>query len=358
MFNRIVALCRPGFEKDCAAELQQHANECGFAAYIKTEPCSGLVQLISSSRQPADTLFDTIRFTDLIFCRQWFAAGELITDLPEKNRIAPLIAQIKRFGLHFNDIELAWPDTNEGKSISKFCRQFKPHLHTALKKNRLLSAHSAQRLHILLLDSCNAFIGYAKTNNSAISPMGIMRLKQAADAPSRSALKLDEAIQTFISAEQMRQFIKAGMKAVDLGAAPGGWSWQLVQRGMLVTALDNGAMQHALMRSGMVEHVQADAFNWMPDHAVDWMVCDMVERPLHVSRMICRWFTQHKCQYCIFNLKLPMKKRLQAVAECLSLIHDRLDEANIKYSLQAKHLYYDREEITIFLRRLNASELE
>lgn len=358
MFDRIIALCRPGFEKECAAELQQHANEIGHLAYINTKPGSGMVQLVNASRTPAELIFESIRFQGLIFCRQWFASGELVTDLPEKNRLQPLLQIIKRFGQHFLDVELAYPDTNEGKSISKFCKQFRPYLMASLKKNRLLSAQAGQRLHILFIDSQTAYIGIAKVDNSARQSMGIMRLKMPAEAPSRSTLKLEEAFHFFISKEDERQFIKAGMKAVDLGAAPGGWSWQLIQRGMLVTAIDNGNMQDALMKTEMVEHIQADAFNWLPDKAVDWLVCDMVERPLHVSRMICRWFTKHRCQYSIFNLKLPMNKRFDATIECLGYIKETLDQANIRYRLAAKHLYHDREEITVFLRRLHAGELD
>ena len=358
MFDRIIALCRAGFEKECAAELQSHANAAGFAAYVKTETGSGLVQLVASTRQPADSLFEQIRFHDLIFCRQWFASGELLTGLPDSNRLQPLLEHIKPFGLHFHDVELAWPDTNAGKAISKFCKQFRPHLLASLKKNRLLSAQAGQRLHILFLDSQTAFVGYARSANSNAQAMGIMRLKMPADAPSRSTLKLEEALHWFISQEDERQYIKAGMRAVDLGAAPGGWSWQLTRRGMLVTAIDNGALDEGLMKSGMVEHIQADAFKWMPDKPVDWLVCDMVERPLLVSRMISRWFTRRMCQYSIFNLKLPMNQRYQSVMECLSFIHHTLSDAGIAFELRARQLYHDREEITVFLRRLHPGELD
>lgn len=356
MFDRIIALCRPGFEKECAAELQAHANAAGFPAYARTRTGSALVELVGSSGQPADSLFEVIDFDRLIFTRQWFASGELVTGLPDSNRITPLLRLIKPFGLHYCDIELAHADTNEGKSISRFCRQFRPHLLAALKQQRLLSAQAGQRLHILFVDSHTAFVGYAKTTNSAAQPMGILRLKMPPAAPSRSTLKLEEALRIFISEEDSRQFIKAGMKAVDLGAAPGGWSWQLVRRGMLVTAVDNGAMDASLMHSGMVEHVRADAFKWQPEKAVDWLVCDMVERPLQVSRLICRWFTRHQCQYSIFNLKLPMNQRYASVAECLDHIHSRLSEAGIRFELRARQLYHDREEITVFLRRLHAAE--
>ena len=136
------------------------------------------------------------------------------------------------------------------------------------------------------------------------------------------------------------------MTVVDLGAAPGGWTWQFVKRDCLVTAIDNGPMDDELMRTGMVEHLQTDAFTYTPKKKIDWLVCDMAERPLHVSRLISRWFTDKQCQHAIFNLKLPMKKRLSAVHECIDLIHKNMTEANIEHTIQAKHLYHDREEIT------------
>jgi 23S rRNA (cytidine2498-2'-O)-methyltransferase len=106
-------------------------------------------------------------------------------------------------------------------------------------------------------------------------------------------------------------------------------------------------MQVELMKTGMVEHLKTDAFTYEPDKKVDWLVCDMAERPLHVSRLIARWLTKGLCHNAIFNLKLPMKKRLLATHECIDLLHQQLTEKNIKFTIQAKHLYHDREEITV-----------
>lgn len=177
--------------------------------------------------------------------------------------------------------------------------------------------------------------------------MGIPRLRMPGAAPSRSTLKMDEAIRWFISRDQQADLFRSGMTAVDLGAAPGGWTWQLVQRGCLVTAIDNGPMQDALMKTGMVEHYRTDAFTYVPEKRVDWLVCDMAERPLHVSRLIARWFTSKQCRNAIFNLKLPMKKRLLSVHECIDLIEQKLSQANIGHTIKAKQLYHDREEITV-----------
>ncbi|MBE9563632.1 MAG: 23S rRNA (cytidine(2498)-2'-O)-methyltransferase RlmM [Proteobacteria bacterium] len=351
MFNQIVLLCRPGFEKECAGEVIEHANELQFPAYIQTKEQSGVVFLVSSSEQQTDSLITRINFQQLIFVRQWFTSwssqGTNIISLDETNRLPDILNTIKCFEIEFYDVELDYADTNEGKSLNKFCKQFKPHLVNALKKNHLLSAHARWRLHLFFTDSLNVMIGIAPIDNSDANPMGITRLKMPGAAPSRSTLKLDEAIKWFLSDVQQSQLLKPGLTAVDLGAAPGGWSWQLVQRGCHVTAIDNGPMQTELMKTGMVEHFKTDAFTYTPTRKVDWLVCDMAERPLHVSRLIARWFTSSYCRNAIFNLKLPMKKRLINVQECLALIEQQLSQEHIKYIIQAKHLYHDREEITV-----------
>lgn len=342
--KQLLLFCRPGFEKECAGEIIKAANAEGFPAYIQANDNSGYVLLVGTSELDARELFEQIIFDELVFARQWFAALPRIDNLPEQNRINPLMTEIKKLQLEFYDIQLGYADTNEGKSLNRFCKQFKPHIVAAAKKQKLLSAHANQCLHIMFLDSQHAYLGIVPVDNSARDPMGIPRLRMPSSAPSRSTLKLEEAIHWFLPDEQ--QHFKAGMSAVDLGASPGGWSWQLVQRGLLVTAIDNGPMDDQLMHSGMVEHYQTDAFTFRPEKTVDWLVCDMAERPLHVSKLIARWITGKACKNVIFNLKLPMKKRLAAVQECKSLLEQSCQQANIDCTVRMKHLYHDREEIT------------
>ena len=49
-----------------------------------------------------------------------------------------------------------------------------------------------------------------------------------------------------------------------------------------------------------------------------------------------------------------MKKRYLEVQRCFDLLHDRLQNAEIPFRLQAKQLYHDREEITVHIRLLNS----
>jgi len=351
--QQITLLCRPGFESECAAEMMDYARGAGFSTYINAKTSSGFAHLVSAEGHDMSSLLNEIDFDELIFTRQWFASTEKINNLPEQNRTAPLVSIARQIAgqleCKFNDIELSYADTNEGKALNRFCKSFKPHMLEALKQQKLLSSRAVLGLHIFFLDSSSAWMGTSPIDNSAHDPMGIPRLRMPKSAPSRSTLKLDEAINWFFTREQEGSWFRPGMHAVDLGAAPGGWSWQLVNRGLLVTAVDNGPMDEALMSTGMVEHLRSDAFTYVPERKIDWLVCDMAERPLHVSRLIARWFTHRNCKAAIFNLKLPMKKRYPSVLECKHLLHRELSKAGIKHTLRIKHLYHDREEVSACL---------
>jgi 23S rRNA (cytidine2498-2'-O)-methyltransferase len=168
-------------------------------------------------------------------------------------------------------------------------------------------------------------------------------------APSRSTLKLAEALIEFIPQREHATRLAPGMTAADLGASPGGWTWQLVQRGLSVIAVDNGEIDPKLLDSGQVKHRRDDGFHFRPSDPFDWMVCDMVESPSRIARLAARWIAEGWCRETIFNLKLPMKKRWEEVERCRAIIDEALGGSG--YYLRVKQLYHDREEVTAHLAR-------
>jgi 23S rRNA (cytidine2498-2'-O)-methyltransferase len=281
--------------------------------------------------------------------------GELCKHLPVSDRIAPLMERITAMQMQFRDLYLEHPDTNEGKQLSGFCKKFNRPLMQALQGQQLMDGHSDWRLHLFFLDSSTAYIGIGALRNSNPHPMGIARLKMPRGAPSRSTLKLEEAILNLLTDCERDTYLCNGMTAVDLGASPGGWTWQLAQRGMRVQAVDNGPMDQALMDGGLVKHVRADGFKYRPQKPVDWLVCDMVERPLHISRLISRWLVNGDCAHAVFNLKLPMKQRYAVTRECRQLLEAELRGRGMDFKLRMKQLYHDREEITCLVLRKAAT---
>jgi len=338
--------CRPGFEKESAAEIMQLTQMQGIAGYIKAKPDSGYIGFYPSVPVELNTFNESVKFADMIFSRQCVFVSEFVNTLPPEDRITPLLAAIKKLQLTFNDVQLETPDTNEGKQLSSFCKKFSTPLTIALERNSLMRKKSEWRLHLFFLSSSAVYIGVTHIENSSPENMGIKRLRFPKSAPSRSTLKLEEAFKTMLTESEQTQVLKKGMSAVDLGACPGGWTWQLVNRGIRVNAIDNGAMDKALMDSGLVREIKADGFKYLPESPVDWLVCDMVEQPMKITQLMSQWLCEGHCKYVVFNLKLPMKKRFDMVMECKEYIAAQLDPLYSSYKLSIKHLYHDREEVT------------
>ena len=346
----LIALCRPGFEKELAAELDAYTNACGLSGFARAVPGSGVVVHESPISESFDDWAEHSEWRRFIFARQvsvWFAH---VSDLPENDRATPLALAARSAGQRFSKVWLEHTDTDAARPLSGFCRRFQAPLEKVLHINGVLRPGRKQphQLHVLFTGTGEAWLSASRPGTAAPWPMGIARLRMPREAGSRSTLKLAEAIQGLLSEEERERLFRGGMRAVDLGAAPGGWSWQLAWRGLRVTAVDNGRMADSVLATDMVEHVRADGFNWRPRGTVDWVVCDMVEQPARIAALMGEWIGARRARHAIFNLKLPMKKRLAAIQECRTLIHTRLSGVGA-YDLRIKHLYHDREEVTAYL---------
>ncbi|GAB1235099.1 23S rRNA (cytidine(2498)-2'-O)-methyltransferase RlmM [Ferrigenium sp. UT5] len=327
--------CRPGFERDCVEETQ--------AKPLEAVGNSGYLVLQGKAR---------LAYNQLAFARQLLTLLGEVRDLPERDRLAPLLAALPAAPERFGALYLEVPDTNEGKTLSGFTKRFQPLLEQALRDSeRLTDDACLPRLHLFFPSEDRALIATSDPHNSSDALNGIHRVSMSADAPSRSYLKLAEAFAVFMDEQEQAQWLKPRMTAVDLGAAPGGWTWQLVQRGLHVTAVDNGPLKGAAAGHPAVKHLRQDGFKFRPQRPVDWVVCDMVEQPQRVAALMTEWIVGGYCMNAIFNLKLPMKKRVEALRIALDSIRSALNKKGLRYRLEAKQLYHDREEVTVFLHR-------
>lgn len=356
--KQLLVFCRPGFETECGRELTDVAAWQGMFGFFQSRPSDGYVRFsLSGPEGPAD-LMARVQLEDLVFARDWW---QWLTDvaLPPSDRVGAVLAALRETVEVLpvcQRVDVRIPEANTDRDLGNFARKWVAPLARALRGAQLLAEGGDQgrfRLEVLLPDFQTAILGVSDARNRSPFNMGIPRLKLPADAPSRSALKLEEAWKVFLSAERMAEVLGGGRKAVDLGAAPGGWTYQLVRQGMMVSAIDNGPMDDGLMASGQVEHVRADGFRWRPQRAVDWMVCDIVDQPRKTADLVACWFEERLCRFSIFNLKLPMKKRYEEWLSCRELIESRLQAAGLCFRLRARQLYHDREEITCFLERLD-----
>jgi 23S rRNA (cytidine2498-2'-O)-methyltransferase len=344
--------CRPGFERDLTVEFDTRRKRATHGEVIHADDGAGFVVVDAQLPVANAASLQAVQVSEYVFARQWLLVNGEPIALTSNDRVNPCLAALNTLldAMGIKQVSTCWveyPDTNDGKALSTAAKAIEPRLHTALLAEGRIRDDSPIRAHVFLTPDRRAWIGVCDMRAAANEVCGIPRLRMPADAPSRSTLKLAEAIQFFLG-NDAEELLTPEMRAVDLGAAPGGWTWQLVHRGLRVIAIDNGALKGELVDNALVKHLREDGFRYQPKVAVDWMVCDMVEQPSRIAKLVGTWLANDWARYIIFNLKLPMKKRHEELERCRDIILDALSESGRPLMLRFKQLYHDREEVTAF----------
>jgi 23S rRNA (cytidine2498-2'-O)-methyltransferase len=167
-------------------------------------------------------------------------------------------------------------------------------------------------------------------------PGGRARMRVDADRPSRAARKVEEALAWLGVAPG------SGEVCVDLGAAPGGWSWALLERRARVIAVDPAELRPDVARHRGLTHEKKSAFGYEPEEPVDWLFCDMAWRPLEAAQLLAKWGRRRWARIVVANLKLPMKQKAKIVDELRAIVH-----GGGFSRVRTRQLYHDRDEITL-----------
>lgn len=237
------------------------------------------------------------------------------------------------------------PDTAAGNRHAEQALALEEQVGALLKARgaQVLSAlHEVQRRSGTLAQLCvlgdgRVAVGQVQAQGAiSIWPGGRRRMRRATDAPSRAAMKLEEAL------DGLPFGPSKGEVCVDLGAAPGGWSQRLLERGARVIAVDPAKLSPELMRHKKLTHVQDSAFTYAPQEPVDWLCCDMAWRPLEVAQLLAKWARRGWAAHLVANIKLPMKDKLPVV----NRVRATLESGGWK-QLTIRQLYHDRDEVTV-----------
>ena len=170
---------------------------------------------------------------------------------------------------------------------------------------------------------------------------GKRRFAREREQISRAEFKLLEALEVFNVPLPERGV------ALDLGAAPGGWTRVLRQRGQYVTAVDPGRLHPHLERDPNVRHRQMTAEDYLeagPDQ-FDLILNDMRLDARDSARLMAAYApTLYHHGRAIMTLKLPEVNREVVIDHAFNIL-DRAYER-----LGARHLFHNRSEITVYLR--------
>jgi 23S rRNA (cytidine2498-2'-O)-methyltransferase len=129
---------------------------------------------------------------------------------------------------------------------------------------------------------------------------GAVRFEEdRAGPPSRAYLKLWEAL------TRIGRWPGPGESCLDLGAAPGGWSWALAQLGAAVVALDKAEMDPAVAALPNVTIRTESAFGLDPaqEAPVDWLFSDVICYPARLLGLVQRWLAAGRARNIVCTLK-------------------------------------------------------
>jgi 23S rRNA (cytidine2498-2'-O)-methyltransferase len=169
---------------------------------------------------------------------------------------------------------------------------------------------------------------------------GMRRFAREKGQVSRSEFKLLEAIEVF-----QLEFHARGV-ALDLGAAPGGWTRVLRQRSLYVTAVDPGDLHPSIRADAGVRHLKMSAEEYLeqgPDR-YDVIVNDMRMDGRDSARLMVRYVEYlYSDGLAVMTLKLPERRRHQVIDHSLSIL-------GRAYELRGmKQLFHNRSEITLIM---------
>ena len=328
-----IMMCRAGFENVLSAEVVDRWGaevvECGMGWIRGTGSCKGARAIFESDRieRAAQVRPDALKpisedtvervFLGLESGVPWSIRGYT----PEQTRHPAHEARIK-------GIE---------KALLRGLRRLDKKRHAYFREN----GRKAELEMRLCLTEDGLWYGVMPVTGGA----GIRRMKMDPLAPSRSYLKMEEAL-SVMGCEP-----EPGQRVIDLGAAPGGWTYAFLKRGCEVLAVDHGPLKLQDEGNGQVTHVKENGLTYEPPAdwgQVDWMVADMLIAPGMALGLLRRWVEPGRVRRMVCNMKLPQQHPYVAVEPLLVFCRN-----TPTWRFDIRQLYHDRREITVMGERLD-----
>ncbi|RJS94110.1 SAM-dependent methyltransferase [Salinisphaera sp. Q1T1-3] len=154
--------------------------------------------------------------------------------------------------------------------------------------------------------------------------------------PNRAYLKLWEAL-TLAGIQP-----GPGERCLDLGAAPGGWSWVLAALGARVLAVDRAALAPAVAANARIETRTGDAFSVRGADVghIDWVCSDLIAYPERLLELARYWCDALPDANIILTVKCQGPVDADLIARFLAIPGARL-----------RHLHANKHELTFFRLR-------
>lgn len=225
-------------------------------------------------------------------------------------------------------------DVDEATFDSVFAR------HIGLQTNEPLDPKRADLIETIIdIDGKPWRSVHTQANARTPWPQGAPPLVLPAQAPSRAWLKLEEAAALF------ELPFRAGQRAVEIGAAPGGATHALLERGLEVVGIDPNDMDERVASHPRFAHLKMTSMN--VDVAAlehyDWLLLD-VNVPPRTALHGALPFLRPSLEGFVFTLKMKDWSLAEEVDDWLARIRSAAGQS---FVLRARQLWSNGSEICV-----------
>lgn len=207
-----------------------------------------------------------------------------------------------------------------------------------------LNVRLPQQIVSVVICHNTAYLGFSLTaQNLSDWGGGVHRFARETEQISRAEFKLLEALETFHITLPPRGV------ALDLGAAPGGWTRVLCQHEQYVTAVDPAPLHPSLQSRRTIRYRAMTAETYLSSYpdAYDLIVNDMRQSTRDSARLMVQFAPYlYAHGFALMTLKLPEHSRYIP-----AIIDQTFAILQPHYQIvAARQLFHNRSEITLYLR--------
>lgn len=362
-YSQFIFSADPEFFQTALSELKQADSQLQLLR--KLTPGVGLVD----SQLDELSFFTILDLAQPVFVRHIFPVQETIhleNDEGDPERIAVAVVrssgvkQIKKNMAFAAQVRLLHSQPQEEGEAAPAPAEKRPYTPFAVKEKivELVAAKSRgvenikepREIISVVCAGDEAYFGVSKPEQNLSSwPGGERRFARLPEMVSRAEFKLLEALETF------GVTLPDSGTALDLGAAPGGWTRLLLESGLRVVAVDPANLSPNLENQPRLEHFRGYTENYLELARTRHRIFDIIANDM---RMDARQAAQLMLQaadalspkgFALTSLKLPHESArmhpLQIMNEALTIMQRGYSE------VRARQLFHNRQEVTVFLRK-------
>ena len=138
--------------------------------------------------------------------------------------------------------------------------------------------------------------------------------------PSRAYLKLWELFTLYGYKPS------EGMKTIDVGSCPGGWTWVLQTVGTNVVSVDKAPLDPKIAALPNIEFKQESAFGLRPQHVghLDWFFSDIICYPDKLLELVTRWMESGLVDNFACTIKFQKPTDFETLFKFKAIPHSRV----------------------------------